>query len=249
MATVAKIATIPSKQLPARKYDRPFFLALTLLLVVVAAIGFAPTYYLVGGPAAHLPSRIVHIHAALFTCWMLLLIVQTGLVSARKISWHRNLGIAGFLLACAMVVSIVLTGADLAMRAKGKPGAEVVLGLLSITFADACSFAVLAGFAYGLRRNSAAHKRLIIIATACIVRAAFNRWHIPILFHQFYAAYAATYIFLVLLAAYDLWTSRRIHRATLWGGAFLIFMGQMTRFIGPTASWHVFAHWVQSWGI
>jgi len=27
--------------------------------------------------------------------------------------------------------------------------------------------------------------RLIIIATACIARAAFNRWQIPILFHQF----------------------------------------------------------------
>ena len=36
-----------------------------------------------------------------------------------------------------MVVSVVLTGADLAMRVKGKPGAEAVLGLLSITFADA----------------------------------------------------------------------------------------------------------------
>jgi len=143
----------------------------------------------------------------------------------------------------------VLTGADLARRCKGNPGEEAVLGLLSITFTDAFSFAVLAGFAYALRRNPAAHKRLIIIATACIVRAAFNRWHIPILFHQFYAAYAATYIFLVLLAAYDLWFSRRIHRATLYGGVFLIFMGQMTRFIGPTTSWHAFAHWIQNWGI
>jgi len=54
---------------------------------------------------------------------------------------------------------------------------------------------------------------------------------------------------LLLLAAYDLWSSRKIHRATFWGSAFLIFMGQMSRFIGPTASWHAFAHWVQSWGI
>jgi hypothetical protein len=108
---------------------------------------------------------------------------------------------------------------------------------------------VLAGFAFALRKNPTAHKRLIIIATAGLTRAAFNRWHVPILFHQFYAAYAATYIFLALLAAYDLWSTRRIHRATMWGGAFLIFMGQTTRFTGPTATWHAFAHWIQSWGV
>ena len=249
MATIAGVSNNTSKRLNERKYDRPFFLAMTLLMAVVAAIGFAPTYYLAGGLRAPLPSRIVHFHALIFTTWMLLLVTQTALVSARKVRWHRNLGVAGFVLACAMVVSIVLTGADLAMRAKGKPGAEIILALLSITFADACSFAVLAGFAFGLRRNGAAHKRLIIIATACITRAAFNRWHIAILFHQFYAAYAATYILILLLAAYDLWSSHKIHRATMYGGAFLIFMGQMTRFIGPTAGWHAFAHWLQSWGI
>jgi hypothetical protein len=249
MATVAEIPANPSKRLAERKYDRQFFLAMAVLLVAVAAIGFAPTYYLAGGLRAPLPSRIVHIHAVIFTTWMLLLVVQTSFISARKVRWHRNLGVAGFVLACAMVVSVVLTGADLAMRVKGNPNSEAVLGLLSITFTDAFAFAVLAGFAYALRRNAAAHKRLIIIATACITRAAFNRWHISILFHQFYAAYAATYVFLLLLAAYDLWSSRRIHRATICGSAFLIFMGQMTRFIGPTASWHAFAHWVQSWGI
>jgi FtsH-binding integral membrane protein len=249
VASQVEIPAYPSQRLAGRKYDRPFFLAMTLLLAMVAAIGFAPTYYLVGGPAAPLPSRIVHMHAAIFTTWILLLITQTGLVSAHRVQWHRKLGVAGFVLAIAMVISVVLTGADLAARAKGKPGAEAILGLLSITFADACSFAVLAAFAYRLRRDSAAHKRLIIIATACITRAAFNRWHVPILFHQFYAAYAATYIFLLLLAAYGLWSSRRIHRATILGSTFLIFMGQMTRFVGPTASWHEFARWIQSWGV
>lgn len=249
MATVAPVSANVPKRLPGRKYDRQFFFFVVILLLVVVGIGFAPTYYLVGGPRAPLPSRVVHVHAAIFSTWMLLLVVQTGLISAKQVRWHRALGIAGFVLACAMVISVVLTGADLARRAKGLPSGEVILGLLAITFTDAFDFAVLAGFAFALRRNAAAHKRLIIIATAGITRAAFNRWHIPILFHQFYAAYAATYIFLVLLVTYDMWSMRRIHLATLWGGAFLIFMGQMTRFIGPTATWHAFAHWVQGWGV
>jgi hypothetical protein len=249
MATVAAVSANTPRRLPGRQYDRQFFFAIVILLLAVVAIGFAPTYYLAGGPRAPLPSRIVHVHAVIFSTWMLLLLVQTGLISAKRVRWHRTLGIAGFVLACAMVVSIVLTGADLARRVKGLPSGEAVLGLLSITFTDAFDFAVLAGFAFALRRNAAAHKRLIIIATAGLTRAAFNRWHIPILFHQFYAAYAATYIFLALLVAYDLWSTRRLHRATLWGGTFLIFMGQMTRFTGPTATWHAFAHWIQRCGV
>jgi uncharacterized membrane protein YozB (DUF420 family) len=249
VATVVEVSANLPKRLPGRKYDRQFFFGITILLLAVVAIGFAPTYYLAGGLRAPLPSKVVHVHAVIFSAWMLLLLVQTGLISARQVRWHRTLGMAGFVLACAMVVSVVLTSADLAARVKGNPNAEAVLGLLSITFTDAFEFAVLAGFAFALRRNAAAHKRLIIIATAGITRAAFNRWHIPILFHQFYAAYAATNVFLVLLAVYDLWSTRRIHRATIWGSAFLILMGQMTRFTGPTAPWHAFAHWVQSWGI
>jgi hypothetical protein len=249
---VSLYATVPadlSKRLPGRKYDRPFFFTMTVLLAVVVAIGFAPTYYLAGGFLAPLPSRIVHIHAVVFSAWMILLMVQTGLISAKQVAWHRKLGIAGFVLAIAMVVMVVLTAAGLAERVNGAPSMELVLGLLAVTFTDAFDFAVLAGFAYALRRDAAAHKRLIIIATACLTRAAFFRWHIAILFRQVYPAYAATYVFLLLLAAYDFWSTRKIHRATIWGSLFLIVMGQLTRFIGPSAPWHSFAHWVQSWGI
>jgi hypothetical protein len=249
VTTVAEIPPNLAKRLPGRKYDRPFFFGMTMLLSAVVAIGFAPTYYLAGVFRAPLPSPIVHIHGAVFSAWMILLMVQTGLISAKRVGWHRKLGVAGFVLAIAMVLMVVLTAAGLAARVKGAPSMELVLGLLAVTFTDAFDFAVLAGFAYALRRDAAAHKRLIIIATACLTRAAFFRWHVPILFRQVYPAYAATYVFLLLLAAYDLWSTGKIHRATIWGSTFVIFMGQMTRFIGPSAPWHAFAHWVQSWGI
>ena len=249
MATVKAIPANLPKHLPGRKYDRQFFFAITLLLVVVVAIGFGPTYYLAGVFRAPLPSRIVHIHGAVFSTWMILLVVQTGLISTRRVEWHRKLGVAGFVLACGMVLTVLLTAADFAMRAKAKPNSEALLTLLVVPFTDAAAFAVLAGLAYALRKNAAAHKRLIIIATAGLTRAALVRWHVPILFQHQHAAYTATYVFLVLLATYDLWSTRKIHRATIWGSVFLILMGQIGGFIGPTAPWHAFAHWVQSLGV
>lgn len=96
MSINAAVPAILSKGLPGRKYDRQFFFVMTLLLAAVVAIGFAPTYYLAGGFLAPLPSRIVHIHAAVFSVWMILLMVQTGLISAKRVGWHRKLGMAGF---------------------------------------------------------------------------------------------------------------------------------------------------------
>jgi hypothetical protein len=249
VATVKEILPNLPKHLPGRKYDRQFFFAITLLLVVVVAIGFGPTYYLAGVFRAPLPSRIVHIHGAVFSTWMILLVVQTGLISTSRVEWHRKLGVAGFVLACGMVLTVLLTAADFAMRAKAKPNSEALLTLLVVPFTDAAAFAVLVGLAYALRKNAAAHKRLIIIATAGLTRAALVRWHVPILFQHQHAAYTATYVFLVLLATYDLWSTRKIHRATIWGSVFLILMGQIGGFIGPTAPWHAFAHWVQSLGV
>src|SRR5664280_913005 len=166
VATVKEIPANLPKHLPGRKYDRRFFFAITLLLVVVVAIGFGPTYYLAGVFRAPLPSRIVHIHGAVFSTWMILLVVQTGLISTGRVEWHRKLGVAGFVLACGMVLTVLLTAADFAMRAKAKPNSEALLTLLVVPFTDAAAFAVLAGLAYALRKNAAAHKRLIIIATA-----------------------------------------------------------------------------------
>ena len=76
--------------------------------------------------------------------------------------------------------------------------------------------------------------------------AAIARW--PFAFVNRNAAVAGllSYSFLIILAAYDLWSTRKVHRATLWAGAFLIFVQQIRLPIGKTAAWHAFASWIQS---
>jgi len=51
---------------------------------------------------------------------------------------------------------------------------------------------------------------------------------------------------LLMPVIYDLWSTRKIHRATLWASAFLIFVEEIRLPIGHTAAWHSFAAWVQS---
>jgi hypothetical protein len=53
--------------------------------------GFAVDFsrYLQENPA---PPRIVHVHAAVFTVWMLLLTAQVLLVLGNRVAWNRRLG-------------------------------------------------------------------------------------------------------------------------------------------------------------
>ena len=117
-------AAKPSVSVPGRRYDHLFFSALALLLLATVFVGFARSYYLAGVFRAPLPTRIVHLHGAAFSCWILLLVVQTSLVFADRVDIHRRLGIAGFLLAVLMVVLGVLAATDSLVREAGPPGSD-----------------------------------------------------------------------------------------------------------------------------
>jgi hypothetical protein len=77
MATVSEVRTDQPKPLHGRKYDRFFFSGIVLLILVIVVAGFARSYYLAGLFGAHLPSRLIHMHGAVFSAWILLLVVQT----------------------------------------------------------------------------------------------------------------------------------------------------------------------------
>ena len=52
----------------------------------------------------------------MFSCWILLLIVQTSLVAAGRVDVHRRLGLLGLRLACLMVVLGLLAATDFQVR-------------------------------------------------------------------------------------------------------------------------------------
>ena len=215
----------------------------TLLLLTVF-VGFARTYYLAGIFNAPLPSPIIHLHGAAFSCWILLLITQTSLVAAGRVQIHRRLGVAGFLLACLMVILGVLAATNSLVRNAGPAGRDPRFFYI-IPLTDMLIFATLVFFAYRSRSNPAAHKRLILVATVALMIAAIARW--PVLGQRNpVRAALLSYVFLLLLAAYDLWSTHKLHRATIWASAFLIFVQQIRIPIGHTAAWHSFAAWVQS---
>ena len=233
------------EQRPATKRrERLFFGGMAVALLIAVLVGFAPTYYLRSsfGSAALTPS--LQLHGLLFSTWMVLLVVQTSLIAADKTAMHRRLGIAGAVLGVAMMAAgayVALTRAALGLMVP-PPGLTVAV-LLTLPLGTLVVFPVLFGTALAFRRRTDFHKRLIMLATAELVTAAFARW--PVISELGPVAYfAVTDAFLVALAVYDLRTRGRVHPATLWGGAFLVASQPLRLAIGFTPTWEAFTSWL-----
>ena len=237
----AKFAAI----VPGRRFDHLFFSGMALVMLGTVFLGFAHTYYLAGIFHAPLPSLIIHLHGAAFSCWIVLLVTQTSLVSAGRVDIHRRLGIGGFFLACLMVILGVLAATDSLVREAGPPGRDPKFFYI-IPLTDMLVFGTLVFFAFRARSNPPAHKRLILISTIGLMIAAIARWPFAIVHRMPIRASLFSYVFLLMLVAYDLWSTRKVHRATIWAGAFLIFVQQIRVPIGNTAAWHTFATWAQT---
>src|SRR6267143_1860649 len=150
-----------------------------------------------------------------------------------------------FFSAMALVILGVLAATDSLVRHGGPPDLDSKFFYI-IPITDMLVFATLVFFAFRARSNPPAHKRLIFVATTALLIAAIARWPFAVVHRNPLMGALFSYMFLLILAAYDLWSTRKVYRATLWAGAFLIFVQQVRIPIGKTAAWHAFASWVQS---
>jgi hypothetical protein len=214
---------------------------MAILLCVVVVIGFTPTYFGAGMLRAPLPSPILHVHGAVFTLWMILYLVQSALISARRVAWHRSLGTVAFCLPPIMIVLGLIAAIDAFHRGVRigplEPTVSLAIPLLGIA-----SFAIVIFAAWRARRRPDAHKRLILLATIGLTEAAFGRFPWSRFgFPPAAGAVTGLGILVLLVLAYDLISLHRIHRSTLWAAPLIFAVGAFAVPIGMTAGWHSFA--------
>jgi hypothetical protein len=229
--------------LPRGAYDRVFYSGMAIAMAVAVFVGFARTYYLsayfgINSTITGAPfSTIIRVHAALFTTWVLLFLVQTSLVATHRVSVHRRLGAAVAALAAVMIMVGTATALDLARRGGAPPGVDP-LSFLAIPLGDMVVFALLITSALVLRRNKEAHKRLMLLAFTAILVAAVARFPgvLPLGPLWFFGL---TFLpVLGLGVTYDLVTRQRVHPAYIWGGALLIISVPVRLMISSTQTWH-----------
>ena len=247
MATVvgARAATVGK----VGKYDRVFYSAMALTLGATVFAGFSRTFYLrlfSGGPMATLSggpfTPLVYVHGALFTAWVALFIVQTALIAGHRVAVHRRLGMAGAVLAAAMLVAGTLTAIATAARGSAPVGVDP-LAFLAVPIFDMVLFATFVTFALVRRRDKESHKRLMLLAYLSIVTAALAR--LPgILPLGPPAFFGLSFLFLVAAGVYDFLARRHVHKVYVWGGALLVLSVPVRLAVSSTGPWHAFAEWL-----
>lgn len=237
--------THPIPRLVNRSVERCFFAGMAVLLAILVFMGFSPTYFRAGVVLAPLPNALVHIHGAVFSLWMVLFLVQTFLISAKRVAWHRSLGAIGFLLPPVMAILGIITAIDGLRRGVRigplDPATSLAFPLVGITV----MFIPIIIAAWRTRRRPDSHKRYIIITTIGLSEAAMGRipWQ-KISIATPLGLVACTGLLLLLLVAYDLFSLRRVHRSTLWAAPLTFAIAALTIPIGMTPPWHAFANFL-----
>lgn len=228
---------------PARtSSDRAFFGGAAAALLVATVVGFAPTYYLTPFIATPALDLVIHLHAAVFTAWMLLYCAQTGLITAGRRDLHRAAGGAGAVLAVAVVVLGVVVAVHGARTGGGPPGRNQPVFLV-FPLTNIVMFAGLAATGIVQRARSASHKRLMLLATLALVVTPLARisrmLHLPVL--PPVGGLLLSDIVLVALLVFDLRTRGRLHPVTIWAGSLYLVSQPLRVMLGHSEAWHGFA--------
>lgn len=231
-----------------KRRERIFYTGMAVALVVTVFAGFSRTFYL--RPYFH-PERLLPLlilHGIIFSSWLALFVTQTTLIAAKRTRTHMRLGIAGGVLAAAMMIIGFITAIVRAKTAQPPPGFSSPLIFLTIPLADILVFGILVGAAFYYRRRIDIHKRLMLLATIGILPAAIAR--LPFDFIMTYgpiAFFGLGDLFIIPCLIFDLMTRGRPHRATVLGACLIIASQPLRLIIGNTHAWIVFATWLTHW--
>lgn len=207
---------------PYHRWDRNFFLAFVAICWLGTVMGFAPAVIArFTGQADYKASIVLQVHAFAYPGWLVLLTLQVFLIRLKRPALHQLLGLGA--LALIPVMAVTGVWAEIHSQRFYGPEDPLTQSFFIIPLFYTAAFVILAGLALLERKDSAAHKRLILLATATIVGAAYTRWWFEaieaVTGDGFFGMIANTFTPFWLMAGaaviYDWATRRQVHRVYL----------------------------------
>lgn len=244
MATLAgdPVPSAPSPVRPRGAAERRFYTGMVLFSMAVVVAGFSHSFYL--RPYVDFPypkpalSPFVLLHGFAYSAWMVVMLVQAGLVAAGRRDLHRKLGMGGFALGTALLPLTYLVAVWQVARASAPPIATP-LDWTVVPLSQIPVMAVALVMGWRTRRiDLQAHKRWMIGFMLMLLEPAVGRLPLgpPSVETNALGSVLAWLPFLALFA-WD-WRSRgKLHRASvaaaglalaaaLWRNWFLFHPGE-----------------------
>lgn len=235
----ASAETQPAASVRKALRKSPFFTLLGLLMLVLAIAGFWPQYFSAATGRTPEPTTqywLIHVHAALFTGWLLMYISQAALIMTGRARTHLKLGpwLAGY----GFVIALVGTYAAglLAHRFGVREGsADAAASFVFFPLIDMVFFAGFLAAAVAYRKRPDLHKRAMFLATFSIAVVGLGR-----LVYRTGAESALLWqpmnlAPLLIALAYDLYVCRKFYPILLIGLAAHLFRLNAEAFTGSDA--------------
>ena len=212
----------------------------------LALLAFWPTYF----AQMRATSPYTHLHAVFAAAWMLLLILQSWAIGARRVSLHRLFGKISYAVAPLVVATVLLLAHD---RIANAPAGEAYAIQTYVLYLQ-LSLAVLFGLSYGLaiatRRSVARHSRFMVCTALTLVDPVLIRilfWAAPAQpFNYQWITFGATDLVLLIL----IWLERgnRAGRRVFPAMLLVFLAAQLPALLGFADSeiWQGFARWYAS---
>ena len=226
-----------------RRADDVFFTAMSLLMLLIVLVGFAPSYFLQGVVFAHLPSLLVHLHGAVFSSWIVLFVIQSSLISSGNVRLHRKLGVLGGVIAGLMVVLGVLASFGTLRRAAVLPPFFTPASFLIDNIIGIIIFGIFVAVAIWKRNNAGVHKRIMLTANVMLMPPALGR--IPLMETHPALIGVIPLGMIVALLVFDLFTWRRPLAATVIGGLIFIVANPIMAAVVHTSFAEKLTLWAQ----
>ena len=230
------------------RFNRRLYLGASLIFLALVFWTFARTFYLRPFFGAPPLSTLLHIHGAVMTGWVLLLVVQTSLIAVHRVQWHRRLGVFGAVWAALVVLFGSITTLHAAAR-EVRGHTDFAASQVIITSLDLLQMLFFAGFvaiAIWQRHRPDYHKRLMLLTIACMLPDALAR--LPV---SFMTGATETQLNLRIMAGLDLFIlicvgvdtiwHRRLHPAFAWGALLFVAAFHAALYFTQSRVWIAFA--------
>jgi hypothetical protein len=216
-----------------------FYPLIALALAAVIVAGFARTYYLRVFFQVPPITVLLHLHALVFSAWLLLFVTQTRLIARQNYALHMKVGMAGVVLAVLVVIVGYMTAIVGAHVVRPRPMGMGALEFLIFPLTSIVLFAVFVAAAVSLRRKAALHKRFMVLAMIAVLGPPVARLiRFSELGEHFIAIQTVvTAAFVVWALLYDWFKYRMIHPVFAVGGTLLVVLWPLREAAARSDTW------------
>ncbi len=225
-----------------------FYPIIAIALAILIVLGFSRTYYLRFLFDQPPLTILIHLHALVFTAWLLLFIVQTRFIAANNLRAHKKLGVAGAVLAAFVFLIGLISPFATMYPPVPRPAGLNALQFLAIPLFSIGLFGLFVVLGLSYRRRSAFHKRFMLLAMISVLGPPVARLIRFFGFGEHFVLIQASVAAFFILCAlvYDAVKHRLLHPVFAIGGVLLVLSWPLRFYWARSEGWEAAMAWLMS---